>query len=162
MGLRTVIADCYTVTVELSPSLGVAVVLSAAALTGCSGPPGGTGSPEVDSVSAETSPEDVVRSYLGALQDDDESAAAALTTAPYSERDPWADDPPTIEDVEVSGAMSDPSGRAATGYVHSVYVPVTFTLHGADETMSDGPTAWGYRVVRNTDAEVWKIADAGM
>lgn len=154
--------DCYTRMMKLTPSLAAAVVLSTAALTACGGPAGDTRSTEADSVSASTSPEDVVRSYLGALQDDDESAAVALTTALYSERDSWAGAPPTIEDVEVSEAMSDPSGQAATGFAQSVYVPVKFTLHGAGETMPDGPTTWGYRVVRDTDSEAWKIADAGM
>ncbi|WP_432512272.1 hypothetical protein [Kineococcus sp. SYSU DK001] len=146
------------------PLLVSPLITAVAVLTACGGPPADTQPSGAASVGADTTPEDVVRSYLGALQEDDESAAVSLTTAPYSERDSWAGDPPSIEDVEVLDAVAEsPEGTAAEGrYEQAVYVPVRFTLHGADESMPDGPTAWGYQLVRNTDAEAWKIADAGM
>ena len=46
--------------------------------------------------------------------------------------------------------------------VYPVFVPVTFTLHGAgDETMPDGPTSWGYLLMRDSDHEPWLIQDNG-
>lgn len=138
--------------------LGVSVVL----LAGCGGSPGDTDAPGAASVSASTSPEDVVRGYLGALQQHDESAATSLTTAPYSGRDDWAAHPPRIEDVQVAAAIpQSPAGTAGEGHAEVVFVPVTFDLHGGDETMPDGPTAWGYLLVRDREGQPWRIADAG-
>ena len=113
-------------------------------------------------MSASTTPQDVVRSYLGALQERDESAAASLTTGPCATGNAWAADPPRIEDVEVSPAVPESTtGTAGEGYAEAVFVPVTFDLHGADETMPDGPTSWGYVLVRDSGAEPWRIAGAG-
>ncbi len=154
--------------VKRTPLLVIAA-LNAALLSACGGSPGDTLTPGTATVDASTSPEDVVRTYLGALQEGDEAAAAALTTQPYSGRDAWAADPPTIEDVEVSEAITQPAAGAdgAVGESHAqehaqaVLVPVTFELRGADTSMPDGPTAWGYTVVRDGDTEAWRIADAG-
>ncbi|WP_432535757.1 hypothetical protein [Kineococcus arenarius] len=151
----------------------LAVALSAAVLSACGGSPGDTLAPGAAAVDASTSPEDVVRTYLGALQEGDQAAATSLTTRPYSGRDLWAADPPTIEDVEVSEATTEPTAGAegaagAVGESHAqehaqaVFVPVTFELHGADTSVPDGPTAWGYLLVRDGDAEAWRIADAGV
>ncbi|MCI2239217.1 hypothetical protein MO973_10575 [Paenibacillus sp. TRM 82003] len=147
----------------------VAVALSAVVLPACGGSPGDTLAPGAATVDASTSPEDVVRTYLGALQGGHQAAAASLTTQPYSGRDQWAADPPTIEDVEVSEAITQPTtgaeGAAGEGHAQehaqAVFVPVTFELHGADVSMPDGPTAWGYLLVRDGGAEAWRIADAG-
>ncbi|WP_432489429.1 DUF4829 domain-containing protein [Kineococcus sp. SYSU DK018] len=147
----------------------VVAALSAALLSACGGSPGDTLTPGTATVDASTSPEDVVRTYLGALQEGDQAAAASLTTQPYSRRDAWAADPPTIEDVEVSEALTQPAAGAegAAGESHAqehaqaVFVPVTFELRGADTSMPDGPTAWGYVLVRDGDTETWRIADAG-
>ncbi len=103
-----------------------------------------------------------MRAYLGALQEHDESTATSLTTQPYSSRDDWAGDPPSIENVEVSAAMArSTTGTAAEGHAQAVFVPVTFDLRGGDESMPDGPTSWGYVLVREGDSEAWRIADAG-
>lgn len=146
---------------ERTSRLAAASLFAVVVLTGCAGPADGAGASPVASVDAATSPEDVVRGYLVALQDGDEATAVSLTTVPYSDRDPWAADPPTLEDVDVLEHLPDPSGHAATGHPQSVWVPVSFTVHGAGDPAQDGPTSWGYRVVRDTDADVWKIADAG-
>jgi len=137
----------------------MAVVL----VTGCGGSPAQTGSSAPAPVTSSTSPEDVVRSYLGALQRHDESAATSLTTAPYSGRDDWAADPPSIADVQVSAGFSQsPAGTAGQGHAEAVFVPVTFTLHGGDVSMPDGPTSWGYLLVPDGDVQPWRIADAGV
>ena len=81
-------------------------------------------------MSASTSPQDVVRSYLGALQERDESAAASLTTGPCATGDVWVADPPRIEDVEVLPAVPESTtGTVGEGYAEAVFVPVTFDLH---------------------------------
>lgn len=140
----------------------VALALAAAALTACGGPPEDTSSPAAVTADASASPGDVVRAYLVALQADDESAASSLTTPAYAEHDGWAEDPPTIEDVEVSAPWPEPTrGTAGEGHAQAVFVPVKFTLRGADETMPDGPTDWGYVLVRDTNTEAWRIASAG-
>ncbi len=154
--------------VKRTPLL-IAVALITVVLPACGASPGDTLAPGAATVEASTSPEDVVRTYLGALQEGDEAAAAALTTQPYSGRDAWAADPPTIEDVEVSGAITQAAAGAhgAVGESHAqehaqaVLVPVTFELRGADTSMPDGPTAWGYILVRDGGTEAWRIADAG-
>jgi hypothetical protein len=153
---------CYTGTVKRTPIVVAAAGLVSVVLTACGGPPGDTSRSASATVGAATSPEDVVRSYLAALQEHDESAATALTTQPYAGRDDWAADPPRIEDVEVSAAVPESTtGTAGEGHAEAVFVPVTFDLRGADETMPDGPTSWGYVLVRDSDSEAWSIADAG-
>lgn len=113
--------------------------------------------------SASTSPEDVVRTYLQALHRHDESTARALETSRFTGRSDWAEDPPQIDDIEVGTSLrQDPTGTAAEGHAQAVFVPVTFTLHGAgDETMPDGPTSWGYLLMRDGDQEPWLIQDNG-
>lgn len=141
-----------------APLLLALFLASGAALTAC-GSPGDT-LPAGSSVDAGTSPEDVVRSYLGALQDDDAAAAEALVTGSES-GGPWISDPPRIEDVVVSEATPESTvGTAGEGHDEAVFVPVTFDLHGADETMPDGPTTWGYVLVRDGDGP-WRIAGQG-
>ena len=157
---------CYTRRVERRPLptavVGAVAGLGTVALTACGGPPGAPQPSSAVSVSASTSPEDVVRSYLGALQQGEESTATSLTTDPYAGRDDWAADPPRIEDVQVSPAVPEPTtGTAAEGHAQAVHVPVTFVVHGADETVPDGRTSWVYVLVRDGDAEAWRIADAG-
>ncbi len=145
-----------------TPLLLVTAGLAAAALTACGGSPGDTTSPESAAVGAATSPEDVVRAYLGALQEHDEPTATSLTTQPYAGRDDWAADPPSIENVEVSAAMVESTtGTAAEGHAQAVFVPVTSDLRGGDGTMPGGSTSWGYVLVRDSDSEAWRIADAG-
>ncbi len=147
--------------VKRTPVL-IAVALSTVVFPACGGPPGDTLAPGTATVDASTSPEDVVRGYLGALQERDESAATSLTTQPYSGRDGWAADPPIIEDVEVSAAVAhSTTGTAAEGHAQAVFVPVSFELRGGDETVPDGPTSWGYVLVRDSESEAWRIADAG-
>ena len=138
-------------------------------LPACAGSPGDTLAPGAAAVEACTCPEDVVRTYLRALQEGDQAAAAALTSRPCSGRGAWAADPPSIEDVEVCGAITQPAAGAhgAVGESHAqehaqaVLVPVTFELRGADTSVPDGPSAWGYLLVRDGDTEAWRIADAG-
>ena len=128
----------------------------------CAGAPGDTLAPGAAAVEACTWPEDVVRTYLRALQEGDQAAATALTTRPCSRRGAWAVDPPRIEDVEVCGAIAQPAAGAegAVGESHAqehaqaVLVPVTFEVRGADTSVPDGPSAWGYLLVRGGDTEV--------
>jgi len=128
-------------------------VLAASLLTACGGNP--------VAVDADDSPEDVVRTYLTALQDGDTQGADGLTTGSYS-GNPFTTDPPRIEDVEISPATPESTvGTAGEGHADAVFVPVTFDLHGADATMPDGPTDWGYVLVRDGDDEPWLIASSG-
>ena len=41
-------------------------------------------------------------------------------------------------------------------------MPVSFHLHGGDTSQTDGPTEFGYLVVRNDDSEPWLIVDSGV
>jgi hypothetical protein len=113
--------------------------------------------------SAGTSPEDVVRTYLQALQRHDESTARALETSRFASRSDWAEDPPQIDDITVGTSLrQDPTGTAAEGHAQAVFVPVTFTVHGTgDETMPDGRTSWGYLLMRDGDQDPWLIQDNG-
>ncbi|WP_432507425.1 hypothetical protein [Kineococcus arenarius] len=50
----------------------------------------------------------------------------------------------------------------AQEHAQAAFVPVTFELHGADASVPDGPTARGCLLVRDGEAEAWRIADAGV
>ncbi|MFB9377988.1 hypothetical protein ACFFKU_09990 [Kineococcus gynurae] len=137
-------------------------LLALAVLLGCAGPPGDTLEPGSLPADGTATPEDVVRAYLGALQDGDAAAATALTAPPYADTDRWPADPPRIADVVVEPATGQPTtGTAAQGYAEAVSVRVSFDLHGADETMPDGPTSWGYVLARDDADAPWRIVDAG-
>jgi hypothetical protein len=141
----------------------VVLGLGVALLAGCRGSPGDTDPSGAAVVTSVTTAEDVVRSYLGALQRHDRFGAESLTTEPYASGDVWAADPPRIEDVEVSAAIvQSTTGTAGEGHAEAVSVPVTFDLHGADETMRDGLTRWSYVLVRDSSSQPWRIASAGV
>jgi hypothetical protein len=139
----------------------LALILAVTALGACGSSP--TADPDLDvTVTAASPPEDVVRGYIAALQTHDAAAARALTTAPDKD-DAWTADPPTISHVKIWDAVAEgTSGSAAQGHGQAVDVAVTFDVEGGDASMEDGPTAWGYLLVRDSAADGWKIADQGV
>jgi hypothetical protein len=139
----------------------IVLMLAVAAIGACGGPH--TADPDLDvTVTAASSPEDVVRGYIAALQKHDAPAAKVLTTAPDQD-DAWTADPPTISHVKISAAVPEGTkGSAAEGHQQAVDVPVTFDIKGGDGSMEDGSTVWGFLLVRDSTAGGWKIADQGV
>jgi hypothetical protein len=114
---------------------------------------------------------DVVRAYVAALNRHDVGVAASMLTAEHlhtvrSEVDGWFTNIKTITAVRVGTAVVENTGGGgdlAAGYRQAMRVPVTFTLQQKHvESMPNGVSDWGYLLVRNTDAQPWRIADEGM
>lgn len=157
------------------------VVFAGAALlllTGCAAASGDHGAASSGRVKATgwrfvlpatASPEQVVRLYLDALSVKDVDTAAHLLT-PQRARDlsgaadSWFTNINSLTDVRVGTARPEPlQGTAARGYHHATFVPVDFTLQQKHEySMPNGPTAWGYVLVRNSAKERWLIVDEGV
>jgi hypothetical protein len=114
---------------------------------------------------------DVVRAYLAALNTHDITTAASLLTSRHAhlveaEADSWFTNVISIVDVKTGAAAEQTGDRASpytAGYRDVVRVGVTFTLEQKHvASMDNGPTSWGYVLVRNSDAQPWLIADEGM
>jgi hypothetical protein len=152
-------------------SAGLAQLL----LTGCA--PSGQGAGSTTSgpstgwrlvLPATATPEEVVLAYLDALDQKDVDTAQHMLTARRAcvlagDSDSWFTNVKSITDVHVGTPRPEPlQGSAAQGYCHAVFVPVDFTLQQKHEdSMPNGPTVWGYVLVRNSDKERWLIVDEG-
>ena len=141
----------------------VAIVLAAvAAAAFLFLPPPQTG--QVAMPGAQATPEQVVQAYIGALNAYDCGTAAAIWTGQTSES--WCNDVAHLRDVAIGGHRLEPasaSGRSADEEVASV--PVSFNLdwrplHG-DGSLQEGPTSWGYLLVRDSLRGPWRIFAEG-
>jgi hypothetical protein len=123
---------------------------------------------EVAGPSADATPEVVVATYVEALDAGDCAAAVALTLpehAPAARS--WCRHVQSLSNAEVHTHLieDDPttSGRKADEQV--VYVPVSFDLNWrplhSDGSMSEGPTSWGYLLVKGSEG-AWRIYDEGV
>lgn len=116
----------------------------------------------------DASPEQVVTAYLAALDGHDCDTAEALVTSDASfGAASWCHDVAHLTDVEVrERTTEDPalSGRPAPEEVADV--SVSFDLDWRpfhdDVSMEEGPTAWGYLLVRETPDAPWRIFDEGL
>ncbi|WP_146211232.1 hypothetical protein [Quadrisphaera granulorum] len=141
---------------------GVGVLALGLVLSGCGGSASASAPPE------DASPPQVVRAYLDAIQAGDDDAAAAVSTPGYADSDPWQHgSDPRLRDVSVS-ADSTPYDTASSppalqAWEQVRYVTVTLTVTGDGSGFStDVPSGWGYVLVRHTDADPWRIAEAGV
>ncbi|MBK7624342.1 MAG: hypothetical protein IPJ14_17185 [Kineosporiaceae bacterium] len=113
------------------------------------------------------SPEQVVEVYLTAVTARDFATANRLTLGDrfrYSR----LDRAPRYLELRVGPAQNlkpgDPTDgqSSADAFAQAARVPVSFHLHGGDTSQTDGPTEFGYLVVRNDDSEPWLIVDSGV
>ena len=154
--------------------LGASVALVLGLVTAC-----GTASHEAGPPSEATAvapprnaaATDVVRAYVAALNRHDVALASSMLTAEHlrtvkSEVGSWFTNIKTITALHVGTPVAENTGGGgdlAAGYRQATRVPVTFTLQQKHaDSMPNGVSDWGYLLVRNTDAQPWRIADEGM
>ena len=113
----------------------------------------------------DAAPEDVVHAYTAALAAHDCDTVSALRT-PSAPPSAWCDALSSLTDVRVGTALADDAAASTTGAASAVHVPVTFTVDWRpfrdDGSMDEGPTTWGYVLVRETAADPWRVADEGV
>lgn len=128
-------------------------------------PPRQTGSVAVPPVGA--SPRRVVETYIAALNAHDCATARAVTTgfARWQVMG-WCHGVARLSGLRVGTFVHEGprySGLPASASV--VTAPVTFDLHWrllhASDSMSGGPTQWGYELVRTSPGAPWLIDDEG-
>lgn len=151
----------------MSAAVAGALVLASAAvpLSGCSAcTPAKTATVQVPPVTAR--PQQVVRAYLDSVMARDLDTAEVLSTPDFAENQQSVADSPfcnwrKLENVRISEPA--PADYDQETYRYSVHVFVDFTLTQREaQSMADGPVVWGYVLVRNSPAERWRIADAGV
>jgi hypothetical protein len=115
----------------------------------------------------DATPEQVVATYLDALDAHDCDTAAAIMSEDGDSARMWCEDILDLSDVEVRAHVREKpqwSGRSPTEDV--VHVPVSFDLDWrpllSDHSMAGGPTDWGYLLVRESPASPWRIFTQGM
>ena len=152
-------------------SAGVALLLLASCAPSDQGAGSTTGGPSTGwrfVLPVTATPEQVVRAYVDALNTKDVATARHMLTARRAsvvagDADSWFTNVESITDVRVGTARPEPlQGTAAQGYRHAIFVSVDFTLQQKHEySMPNGPTVWGYVLVRNSAKERWLIVDEG-
>lgn len=146
--------------------MGVLLVVVVATLASLLLPPRQTGDVAVPAV--EATPEQVVGAYLDALNAHDcETAEALAIDGAQDSAKAWCEDIGSLTAVEVADATMDrpeDSGHSATEVVARVPVAFNLTwrpLHG-DVSMAEGPTTWGYLLIRDSSDSAWRIVDQGV
>ncbi|WP_328594528.1 DUF4829 domain-containing protein [Actinomadura macrotermitis] len=156
-------------------SLLVVAVLATACSGGAEKPPAKPGAAQAEAVAAPVkdgaAPGEVVGAYLKAINAHDRKAGQALTTGYFAELQKQVvrqDD--IFKDARLAGIKIDapvvergyksPDGHR---YADAVNVPVSFDLqHAHLQSMPDGPTDWGYLLVRTAPGKPWRINDQGV
>lgn len=114
----------------------------------------------VDVPPDDATPEDVVRTYLQALDARDAGTAAELYPPPNGQGS-WACNVRTIDDV---GITADGSGDAAQAGNGMVRLTAAFTVHRFDESAAgedNGPVWRSYELRRQGEGGPWRIVTAG-
>ena len=115
----------------------------------------------------DASPEQVVTVYLDALNAHDCDAAEALMTAgAEGSARAWCNDVASLTDVVVEGhVLERPEYSGHSDPEEVANVPVSFDLSWRplhdDGSMAEGPTTWGFLLVRDSDGSPWRIFDQG-
>ncbi len=116
----------------------------------------------------DATPEQVVASYVEALEAHDCGTAELLTTRAATHlATSWCQKVARLSRVEIGASMPERaewSERSAKDEV--VSVPVRFDLDWRwlhdDGSMPEGETIWGYRLVRESPGGPWRIFDNGV
>lgn len=115
----------------------------------------------------DASPQDVVRAFVADVNAHDERAAKRLLTpglrSAYSDGADDLDNVVSMTDLVVTPPTVDGDGRPLTADSLTVHVPVSFILRQQQVvSMEDGPTDWGYLLVRERVGAPWRIYDQGV
>jgi hypothetical protein len=113
------------------------------------------------------SPQRVVAAYVAALDAHDIPTARALLTPAHArvvegEGDSWFRNVVSITNLHMNRPYNDAYDARQRHYRFGVSIGVQFVLqqHRA-MSMPNGPTVWGYILVRNSRRQRWLIADEG-
>lgn len=140
---------------------GLCLIASATAI-GCGG-----GSGPAPSPAPPASPSAVVRAYVTALNSHDTARARKLMTPEWAgvvsrQVDGWFTNLVRIQALRIGRPRSDRAVGSARHHRFVLYVPVTFNLSQKKQTsMRNGPTTWGYVLVRDQRSARWQIDGDG-
>ena len=143
----------------------VLVLLVAATVTYLLLPPRQSG--DVSVPGSDATPEQVVTAYLEALDSHDcDTAEAVMTEGAKESAKSWCEDVTNLTDVDVQDHfMERPKDSGHSWPAEVANVPVAFKLNWRhfhnDGSMDEGPTTWGYLLVRNSAESPWRIFDQG-
>ena len=123
---------------------------------------------DVPDPTASSSPEEVVRTYLRAIDARDFETANRLIADPDQRLGRW--DRPVrwsgLRDVRLideKAAMAGSGGQSTSDeYAQAWIVSFTGRSEGGDSSLPDEERGWGFIVGRQSDAEVWQIIDQGV
>lgn len=117
---------------------------------------------------ADATPEQVVRAYLEALNAHDcETAQAVSTDTAKDGAKSWCEHVDSLTNIDVRKHVpgrSEDSGVPARDQVADVAVSFNLKwrpLHN-DGSMDEGPTPWGYLLVRTAADAPWRIFNQGL
>ncbi|MBG0827537.1 hypothetical protein HS041_07145 [Planomonospora sp. ID67723] len=111
------------------------------------------------------SPQAVVSAYIDAINAHDSAAGRKLSTPSFAERQESLFDDAKFSHVRIGAPRPERDYAAPDdgSYREAVYVPVEFVLRHSDEgSMPNGPTVWGYTLVRADAGRPWRIIDNGV
>ncbi|MFC7487607.1 hypothetical protein ACOCJ7_16300 [Knoellia sp. CPCC 206453] len=97
--------------------------------------------------------------YVRAINADDCASMRALSD-PVNTVEAWCGGI-TVSNLVIHDPVEDTCCGPGQDHSQVVKVPVEFRLEGADSSMPDGEHAWGYILVRDNDAERWRVASEG-
>lgn len=106
---------------------------------------------------ADASPEQVVRTYLDAVQAGNCTVLSQLATRNQAER-AWCGKGLTISRITIGKSVPDPGSVVSRDFEQAVYVPVQLDVQGGTDS---GMRDWGYVLVRDAPVQQWRIADEG-
>lgn len=110
--------------------------------------------------SDSATPEEVVATYLRAVDAHDCATAQALTTSDARDiATGWCREVADLADIEVGDALPDSRRRGTTDV--EVSFDLDWRLFHDDGSLPEGPTTWGYILVRRTPDGPWRITDQG-
>lgn len=146
---------------RLGASLGaLAVAAAIVAVAGGALPWPGSTTNAASTVSAQTTPDDVVRAYLQARESGDRSQALDYW-APGNDK--AVSDGFDVSDITVSAPEPYLTvGTAGKGWAHATSVAAHWTYDSApNDIVSAGPATRWFILGRNSDEEPWRIISAG-
>ena len=156
----------------VAPLLGLVAILVVVAIYMMVSMP----SKDVDMPASDASPEEVVASYVDALNVHDCDTAVALAAESHQESTRrWCRSVAGLTKLQVGNPVVEPSAisqrsdltssATAADATDVVRVPVTFDvkwrLFRSDASMTEGTTDWGYVLMRESPTAPWRLVGEG-
>lgn len=142
---------------------GAAILLLGGVTAACGSGDASGPSPDVPLPSPHASPQDVVSTYVAALDAHDRHAIAVLTDDDGTAAR-WAKDIKTIKDLKITSVLDeDPTTAGLPAGTQLRDVGVTFRVtwnNDDDPSVGSGEMAWGYLLKPNPKTG-WVIVDQG-